>query len=1113
MSTEIKNIISELLESSSHFNSSDILVDIVRNEPHIWFDPRLKVPVSEFPAKLVRNAQASIRETGINPMCRMQGTIKLERNNTILTAPLFLTSLKFKIDKVRHEITFEEDESGVFLNPFVINQLKALDVTLIDVESEGEIQEKWVKYLIQSGFEIDSEKTGIGNFHHHRYELVKELEDLIHSDSIAPSIKQLLLGEKTERKITLPQQLLFPADIDHKAVFSSFETENTVVQGPPGTGKSQLLTNIIVKAIDQNYFTLVVSEKYSALEVIVKKLGEFGLDKLCTIASSDRSSKAFLAQLEKTWKYFESFEIKNSGPVYLAENFSDNLQMTLDLLNQENLIGGVSFHVFHSTAPDLSGKIDYYNTVPSIPEFRKNQSTIESIYTNKICKSLGALKHSFFISEDFETISTQLEEITNHIDDLKSFFNLEVWSDIESAMRTASNIQVFENEVFKKFGDVFLPDSTKQKKFLRLYKSYLKLNKSDSGEVDSHWKKPPSTLELENLKMLRSTKGFLAQRKFKRRWQQLSNLSIEFSDKAIDQELQFQETRTKLSQIEVKFCDLGIETPKTEAKIIAQFIPLFSLEKWELFDSINPSERSNITTSHHKIEELYSTLKSIFKLSNSDNIQEKISDLKNDLPLIVEQLNEIKNLSRAEFELLSFADNFDTYSKLVYGHHWIQFKQRFPQFSNFTPEDLSKKIEKIIGQEKEDAQVFASEILNKVAKNFKHATDLLSTPAAKLSDFEKKRKKALRKGKSILVKEFSKTRQHPSLRELFNSEARFWISILQPIWLSNPAELSHCFPMKEELFDIVIFDEASQIPLQNSLGAIQRSKSVLVAGDDQQMGPTSYFQSGNSTVISLLHQASFYFNQKYLTHHYRSEHPSLIEFSNRYFYQNRLAAFPSAEKSFESLTHHYVKDGEYENRQNKIEASHVARKIESLLHHSEHIGIVAFSQEQLDCIWDELITESRDLLLSKIDENKAFFKPLEKVQGDECDRLIISFGFGRNKDGEFHHRFGPMNQEQGRNRLNVLLTRARKQIHFFSSVKSSDFKLSTNESVELIRKWILFSEKSDQNADSGFPYGLTPIMNGNQITFSQIQKHLEEATELVNLHRILSSRGWECIYN
>ena len=142
----------------------------------------------------------------------------------------------------------------------------------------------------------------------------------------------------------------------------------------------------------------------------------------------------------------------------------------------------------------------------------------------------------------------------------------------------------------------------------------------------------------------------------------------------------------------------------------------------------------------------------------------------------------------------------------------------------------------------------------------------------------------------------------------------------------------------------------------------------------------------------------------------------------------------------------------------------------------------------------------------------AFFKSLENVQGDECDILLISFAYGRNETGDFNMRFGPMNTLNGRKRLNVLLTRAIKRIEFFCSVRASEFKISDNESIELIRQWFSFSESYEATGFIEFPFELSPEVENEKVVFKNIQQKIPNAQELVTLHRALINRNWLAQY-
>jgi superfamily I DNA and/or RNA helicase len=314
-----------------------------------------------------------------------------------------------------------------------------------------------------------------------------------------------------------------------------------------------------------------------------------------------------------------------------------------------------------------------------------------------------------------------------------------------------------------------------------------------------------------------------------------------------------------------------------------------------------------------------------------------------------------------------------------------------------------------------------------------------------------------------------------------DSPAKKWIQLLKPIWLMNPSRISACFPLEKNLFSFAIFDEASQIPLENSFGALQRSERILIAGDPQQMSPSSYFSTTTESV-DLLHQASFYLPSLFLSYHYRSYHPALISFSNKYFYQNRLSTFRDASFKEKPIQFNFIPEGRFDDRTNAIEAKAVVDYISTRLSSTDTLGIVAFSESQLQMIFDLLPMCSKEILQERIDLNQVFFKAVENVQGDECDELIVSFGYGYSeKEGVFAYRFGPINLNTGSKRLNVLFTRARKKITFFASVTYTDFKPSSNESIEILRKWFRkLNEFEDEQIDPHCKIHVKEILKNHQ---------------------------------
>jgi len=1079
-----------------------------------------------FPKSILREADKTRKESGVNSLCIAEGFVALSVNGKQVQTPIIITPLTYTKDKVKQIISFSLTDEERFINPFLLLHLTReleLDAEKIQrLQNEGLPESFSIQttstILREFGLSvINNEAAAIGNFHHHRYQIIRELEELVDVDSYSSGLFTLFGFNSSVQgsALDLPPDILFPADIDHEAVFERAKKDNLVIQGPPGTGKSQVLTNVLGKALGKNKTTIVVSEKRVALEVLKKKLSVFGLDKLCFIATSDHLSHSFLEELRETWDYFENFEPKPVKNLRLSEQYVANLQMTLDLLSNDALIGGVSFHKFQELSHNVSlAHFNYVSNVPDIKVFLRVKATIEKVYKMQLPNLVGALKPGIIGRDSFVRFDEELSKSISSIQRLKSVFHLLSWGDFDLIKKKAAHCQIFENELYKKYAIVFRTDSKEQKQFLKFRKKYLNLRlqveKIKSNQ--SHWKTVPSEAETRSLINTFEIGGrWFARLKSKRRWNDLSHLPFSNALPELKNHAKQIETLNAFTLIVLNLCKLGIEDVENEVPLIHHTLGLFSADQWQELEAIPTGQRRSIIENQTEIGRLHHSLKSSFNIDQCMDLEAFLIEMSSRLPDIISIKPELLLLEERALLGLSRNKSIKQYEGELLKSHWVRFKDRFPEFSKFNVGDISRKVRTIIDAQNEEAELYAQSIENKLHQSFKDYHETLNTPARKLSADQKALKRRLRKGKSILVKEFSKTRRHPSLRELYNSEAREWIQLLKPIWLSNPTQLAKCFPLEQSLFDIAIFDEASQIPVQNALGAIQRSSRIIVAGDEHQMGPSSYFKSGAQETADLLHQASYNWPKVMLQHHYRSRHPDLIAFSNKHFYSGSLKAYPDSIK-LAPIKHHFIENASFIDRRNDVEAKTIARAIERSIPLEKSIGIVAFSEEQLSCIWNELSEVAQQAINDKIDNNTGFFKALENVQGDECDCLFVSFGYARNEEGMFHMRFGPMNTINGRKRLNVLLTRAIQSIEFFCSVRSSDFKLSDNESINLLRQWIAFAETHENSDILSFPFGLDPAVDGNQLVFSKIQETLGLAQEIVTLENVLINRGWSIDY-
>ena len=319
----------------------------------------------------------------------------------------------------------------------------------------------------------------------------------------------------------------------------------------------------------------------------------------------------------------------------------------------------------------------------------------------------------------------------------------------------------------------------------------------------------------------------------------------------------------------------------------------------------------------------------------------------------------------------------------------------------------------------------------------------------------------------ILNREINKKRGQMAVRQLLKSVGGL-VSRYKPCFLMSPLSIAQFLEMDVEPFDLVIFDEASQIEVCDAIGAMARGKQVIVVGDPQQMPPTNFFggpseglegevEDAESILVECLNVG---LPKTYLNWHYRSRHESLISFSNHNYYEDELNSFPSVSDSPRlGLRFHYVTNGVYGHGVNPNEAQAVVDyvcqrvKSESYRRHPRSVGIVTFNQQQQTVI-EELIDqrcaqdadvkaalygeENGEAAAPANDEKTFFVRNLENVQGDEADVIIFSITFGPGESGHIAMNFGPLNRDGGERRLNVAVTRAREQMVVFSSMRYSD---------------------------------------------------------------------------
>ena len=411
--------------------------------------------------------------------------------------------------------------------------------------------------------------------------------------------------------------------------------------------------------------------------------------------------------------------------------------------------------------------------------------------------------------------------------------------------------------------------------------------------------------------------------------------------------------------------------------------------------------------------------------------------------------------------------NDELYNTILFEHiqrFEMENRTLMPQVASF--EKIISSIERAIG----DKQALAKQRIAKVL-----ADDIKYITASK------------RKGE---INRAIESRRRASVAK-FVRKFDFELFKAIKIWLMTPDAVSEVLPQQNDLFDLLIFDEASQLYVEKSIPSIIRAKKVVIAGDHKQLRPSSLgdgrFDMANDLLDedaeidaaleeeSLLDLARFRYPDVLLNTHYRSKYEELIDFSNYAFYKGRLFVAPNTDAPEKPpIEVHLVSNAVWQGRSNRQEAERVVALIKEFFQsrkNNETIGVIAFNASQRDLIYDVIDEESlKDhefglqvrAEMSRKDNGEdtgLFIKNIESVQGDERDVVIFSIGYAKNTQGRLMHNFGWLNQKGGENRLNVAISRAKQKIHIVTSFRPAELNLddAKNEGPRILKKYLEYA--------------------------------------------------------
>lgn len=342
-------------------------------------------------------------------------------------------------------------------------------------------------------------------------------------------------------------------------------------------------------------------------------------------------------------------------------------------------------------------------------------------------------------------------------------------------------------------------------------------------------------------------------------------------------------------------------------------------------------------------------------------------------------------------------------------------------------------------------------------------------------------------GMGILQREISKKKRHISIRKLMEVAGPF-IQQAKPCFMMSPLSIAQFLDPHNTRFDVIIFDEASQVRPEDALGALLRGDQLVVMGDTKQLPPTSFFDrlvedmededdDSVADIESILQLCRRSFPSKTLRWHYRSRHASLIAVSNHEFYDNNLVFYPSPMQEVEGLglKFRHIPDTIYDrgkSAENRQEAVAVARAAIQHYKKTPHLslGVGAFSSKQQNAILEEVHRELQEnpemeTYFASSQPEHFFVKNLETIQGDERDVIFLSVGYGFDREHKLSRNFGPVNREGGERRLNVLITRSRRQCVVFSNFTGDDLAVDATgaRGVRALKTFLKYAETGKLN--------------------------------------------------
>lgn len=1085
-----------------------------------------------------KRAKIAIEETGVNIAYMAFGFITWREDSApdalydapILLAPIALSKAS-SVDPYKIKVNGDD----MILNPTFAYKLQSdYKIELPEYDGEGidEYLQKTEELVSKLKWQV-SKVCKIGLFSFLKINMYTDLKD--NSDVILQNanVRALLGDGKTtpfEQKLQEAQYNVVDADSSQlQAIEMAKAGESFVLQGPPGTGKSQTITNIIAECMGDGKKVLFVSEKLAALDVVYNKLKQAGLEDFCLQLHSHKANKRdFIQELCRTMR------LNKSGVSSKAFEEEDRLNKShiildnyVDVLHRKNDVIGKSLYelVQEVCACQSSAQLDFFvdgveNKGEEYVKFAVDLLDSYAEYTSSIGYDYKMSAWYGFVSEDnsyqqkfklkasLESLSGKIAKAVEYAQRLAKDYNIESIDTVERLEQYA--------KLFSLLGGArYITGALLDKKTFRVVSErVLKLRpivdeiKNIESAITEEYNQEVFALNAEQANSILQKNSGAFSRIFSKDYKSLI-AQINASKRSGKASYKDASVLTKLlAERNEKSSEFARFEEDLKSKLSLQYGGVKT--DWDTLDR----ELAALKDTFEKISDFGNLFGGEFELSYDEEEMRQLAKEIEDLIASIDGEEVAENFDKSVFDIhtVAFADaagkidgclkdfdNLDSWVRFIGVYKSLKAKGLTAYIDaavkeEILPQDFGVVFKKIFYSQWIDAIIQREEFL-KVLPRVAHDKTVNIFCEKDVRGFEIGKAKikatlsALRPDLSLvapgsavanLLNEGGKKRRQKPIRTLL-SQIRELAQNLKPCFLMSPLSVS-TFLTSDIKFDLVVFDEASQIFPQDAIGAIYRAKQLIVVGDSKQMPPSNFFTSVVDVedyeddeevkdFESVLDLCSTVLPQLRLKWHYRSRYEGLIEFSNKNFYEGDLVTFPSSKIDREGIgvDFKYVEGGTFDHktRTNRAEAEYIVDLIFDNIkkYPDRSLGVVAFSISQQDLI--ERLLAKRRLQDNGYEEFFAgdkvepfFVKNLETVQGDERDTIIFSVAYGKDKDGKMSQNFGPINKSGGERRLNVAFTRAKLNVQLVASIHGYDVNLKNASSTgaRLLRDYLEFAQ-------------------------------------------------------